>query len=215
MAFRSRYIKKRFMKKKPRFTRRFKRGYTSIKNKEKTYFFKRTMATTYSITDSWNNLNRQIRLADIPNYTDFTGLYDQYKICGIKETFVFDKSEATVGSAASQILPNLYFVYDSNSSGASLSNETAALEYQNCRIRRMDKPIKKWTKTNFLTSANSGGSDVLTVKGKGYVSTASTSVNYYGSLFAVDGAMAGGTGTNTLGQLKVFTTFYLAFKTPK
>lgn len=193
------------------------------------HFFKRVAVNTYTLTTTdatttfWTNLFQQnsFSLDQLPNYTDFTNLYDSYKICGISQKFIFDRNSAdtsglipstSLGINHGSVLPTLYSVNDFNDSTAP-TNESAMLEYASFKASRLDRPTKRY----FRPCQSFGSNPVQIVKSR-WNTTAEPDVVHRGIKIAV------GVNTNiadsttpviTLGNIKVYTTFYIACRTAK
>lgn len=207
------YRRRRMFKRKPfrRYRRRriFKR---SIKNSTRTHYFKRTKVDEFTITnagfvsiksDVADAVYNKWQLDQLPEYTEFTTLYDEYKICALKCRFVFDRNSAEVASANAE-LPQLITVFDQTDTTA-LANEAEALQYSSFKSVRLNRPITRYFKTRMEGSTN-------LIKA-GWNGTHYSNAGHYGMKVAVDTISAGG-GT-TLGTLRVYTTFYLGMRKAK
>jgi len=202
MPFKKRYIKKRqtFRKKtayrKRRPQRRVKKG---------VFLFTRTRIVNQTVFDkAWEPIITTQLLSDVPNYTEFTALYDQYKICGIKYTFIFNKNSATIGNTA-QDIPFLYTVYDNNDQ-AGLANQLEAVQYANFKANQITYKTTRYLRPYMLESNRSIKSP--------WLPTTSASIQHFGLKAALSTSQAI-TGLATIGSLQILVKYYLAFKTPK
>lgn len=73
-----------------------------LKGNKNIMYFKRTFQaaalSTLGAVGNQVTLNASISLGNLPSVTDFTNLFDMYKICGIKLVLVPDFSEAQAGA---------------------------------------------------------------------------------------------------------------------
>ena len=182
------------------------------------HYFKRScLLDNISVTDSVMHVGKMFRLQDVPSYADFTNLFDQYKICGIKLRFVFNKNSSDAGVNAAplnQFLPNIYTVIDYDD-GTALSggNANTYLEYSNCHVNRLDRPFKRYFRPHIAEGAYGGVAFTRYANKKScWLDTDSTDVEHYGAKYFIDGGMMGGSGTVIIGKLQVFATFYIACK---
>lgn len=215
MAFRKRLFKRRPSRRpRRRIFRRPKR------NMSLTHFFKRTFREELSITntavtvvpsDVTNNRKNDWRLDQLPNYTDFQNLYDTYKICRIKQKFIYDRNSAdSLATATGYGLPNIITVNDFNDT-AAISTVNEALEYASCKINRLDKPLTRFFRpTQDLTDSIS----TATVKSR-WNETAESDIQHHGLKVLVEVPNNVVADPVELGKLTIYTTYYLAMKTPK
>lgn len=179
------------------------------------YPFVRTFAYPFTILDTAAGYHKAdvIKLNQCPNYAEFTSLFDQYRITRVDIKFLFDKNSATFTGASAQFIPNIYTVFDPDD-GTPLSTENDYLQYQSLRVNRMDTPVYRTIYPCTATPAYSGGafSGYTEVK-NAWIDCGNPATEYYGLKYWIDTGMAGGAGGNTLGQLKVFYTVHIQFKT--
>lgn len=170
----------------------------------KTHFFKRTKVQEIAITNAgFVTIANQHQLDSMPSYTEFTNLYDKYKICRVKQRFIFNRNSAEVVSATAE-LPHLITVMDPNDSTV-LADETEALQYTSFRSVRLNKPIKRYYRPTIQPLSITSSS--------GWLPTANATTAYHGMKIAVD-TINSATGT-TLGHLRVYTTYYIACRVPR
>lgn len=209
MAFKKRYYRVRKYRKRPSFHRKFKR-YTRRTKAVRVHYFKRTMVAEGLVKDwGWSGYFApspyESKLEDLPNYTEFTALYDSYKICGIKKKFVFSKTSADVDGDATNELPVLVTINDYNDK-VLLSSEAIALQYPSYKARRLDKVVSRYYKPSIcLTEASKSG--LMSTKSR-WLSTANPDVEHFGLKWAIE--TMGDTSQKNLGHLRVYTTFYIA-----
>lgn len=209
---RKRYKRTRKTYPKRRFYKKY-RGSRFNRRGIKVHYFKRTVVSVSTdITNSGfqaciaGELNNT--LSELPNYTEFTDLYDSYKICAIKKKFVFNRNSAAVGTAGYEI-PQLITVNDFNQSSTVLASESEALQYASYKSVPMTRPITRYFRPCQLFTATGV---VNAVKSR-WNPTANVAIEHVGLKHAY---MTFNTSTGiTLGQVKTYTTFYLACRTPK
>lgn len=208
--------RRRFYRKKRIFKRKYYRRPTlRIKKGRVIHYFKRMKKDSFTITnagfvaiqsDTSDAVYNDFRLAQLPNTSDFTNLYDNFKICGIKRKYIFNRNSADVN--ASQEIPRLLTVNDFNDTGA-LASESEAMEYPLFKQSRLDRPTSRYWRP---TQTTQGGANMV-VKSRWNETTNSDGAYHHGlkeAIITTDTA----TGT-TFGTLDVYTTFYLAMRSPK
>lgn len=170
-----------------------------------TYFFKRSRIDEVDVSLTSGVQVAQVNafsLGQLPSPTEFTNLYDSYKICGIKVKFLFERTEASV-NVSNQIMPNLVTVNDFNDA-TSLTTEAQALEYASFKTRRLDKPITRYFRpTQIVTTGQ-------IIKSR-WNPSSSPDISHYGLKSLIVGSSSG----VSLGRLKIYTTFYIAMRSPK
>lgn len=190
--------------------RNYRRRTYKKKSVQKIHYFKRTKVDSIQVLDTtafnaiYSNVATSVyntfALNQLPNYTEWTSLYDQYKICGIRQKFVFDKNSSEMGAVG---VPNLISVNDWNDTNA-LTDEAEALQYASYKSKRLDKPISRYFKPTMAVGQE--------IKKSQWIRTSNTSETHYG--IKVAHTQIAGEQT-PIGYLKVFTTFYVACRTPK
>lgn len=199
-------------------TKKGKRFNTYRPQKKNVHFFKRTFLRTQALTDvAFTQLtipsgrSNDYRISDLPNYTDFTAMYDQYKICGIKHKFVFERNSSDVGAtAASTMIPTLITVNDYNTP-AGLSDENQALQYASCKQSRLDRVTSRYYKPVSDTAPVASGQSANPKRQ--WLNTSVIDHPHHGMICSV--TTSGTSGTETLGVLKVYTTYYIACRSPR
>lgn len=113
-------------------------------------FFKRRFRIgQYDCSSNWNGVNYSFTLGSLPNYTEITNLFEQYKINAVKLTFIpnyFDNDAAQTEFNISQNAviaaiggPRVYTLIDKDGSPQS-GSESTMLENSAARIIR--KPFQ-------------------------------------------------------------------------
>lgn len=102
--------------------------------KPRPHFFKRTVINSYQIknpnlTGNISGLNT-FKLSDIPDYTDFTNLFEQYKFHKVKLTFKYDKAATTNATHPT------FYVWKNNDTDLPLANITSNYVAQQANVKR-------------------------------------------------------------------------------
>lgn len=179
----------------------------------KVHQFKRTFRQSYQVLDRLDNRGYAAKLSDLPNYTEFTALFDMYKIHLVKTTVIFDKNSASVSTAsATNFIPNLIWVIDRDDATA-LGSLTEYEQYDDFKIRRLDKPVKIFWRPKVASAVYSGGAFTgYSSVGQRWIDCASPSTEHYGLKTGVMGDVEGGAGLNTIGMIHFYHTFYMTLK---
>lgn len=104
--------------------------------------FERTISGATDVKD-WSalqNYSFTFKLADLPDYTEFTNLFDAYRITSVKLKFIYSCTEVT-GPSSVNAMPQIFMVNDYDDA-TPLASYTAYQEYETFRIKRLDKPFK-------------------------------------------------------------------------
>jgi len=219
------YSRKKVTFKRGRFARR--RRFYSRRSRvgrqvgPKIHYFKRVYKQTVTVTGDADKFvallsadaggYNRFRLSDCPNYTDFTNLYDSYKICGIKRKYVWDKNGADAEDNTVQEIPRLITVNDFNDISAP-ANENEMLEYASCKITRLSKVTKRYfTPSIVINDAGQGNFQVQ--KRQWFDCATGADQNHSGLKEAL---ITTSTDPDAdLGTLYIYTTLYLAFRSPR
>lgn len=100
-----------------------------------------------------------LRLQDVPNYTEFTALFDQYKILKVVVKLMprGNVSEVSVSGSTNQAsFQNIYAVVDKDDSSTP-SSVSQMLEYSKVKIRRSHQQLKLiFTPASLAETYNNG-----------------------------------------------------------
>jgi len=187
--------------------------------KPQVHYFKRTYHQVVNITTAITNFTPLLtadaggynvfKATDLPAYTDFSSLYDQFKVCGIKRKYVFNSNSVDTGSTPA--LPRILTVNDWTDSNA-LANEDEGLEYGSCKISRLDKVRSRYFKPAInIEDANQGNLQV--VKNR-WIET-STGVGMDQAYKGLKEALLYDSVGTAGGLLHIYTTMYIACRTPR
>lgn len=168
----------------------------------KVHNFKRTYnAGTFVTSTAGDTLEAfNFSLNDIPGYTEFTALYDFYKINAVKFHFIPFQTESvsttTVNNAGSY--PIFHCVDYSDGTPPASLNEI--LEYQNHKISKLYEGFTRYFKPKFA--------DTVSTERDGYIATTSPANNWFGMKIGIP-------ATDSAMTYYVLWTIYLSFKDPK
>lgn len=221
MAFRKfRKFGRKSYGRKRTYRKRFSRSGNTRFNKrgKRIHMFKRTVVyrtnaqnnvSGFDAVGNFNNSGTVVynewHLDQLPNYTEFTNLYDSYKICGIKVKVQLDKNSSDTG--ATEPLPNLVTVNDFNDN-QSLSTEATALQYASYKSKRLSQPVSRY----FRPTMKADGSSTTTARyiKSSWIPTSNVSLEHCGLKMGLQS-----NSINLLGQLTIYSTFYIACMSPK
>lgn len=198
--------------------RRFKRrrakkrmmGFTRGPSQNTIYRYKRTVTyPAITATDAVVSAGQAFALSDLPDYTEFTNLYDQYRITRIIIRMI--PVASTQYNAAPQVYctPTIHHVIDYDDANAPTSLAILQ-EYQNYRRQSMVKPFKR----SFIPCI--GQIIYYNLAGSGYSSRARTwldcaynAIPHYGFKYWIDAQTVLGLGIFTY---QYEATFYISCK---
>lgn len=195
---RARYVQKMSKYRKPRLNRGIG---------QPVQYFKRTVwlpgwNTTTAGTNSFTGLN--FRLSQLPNITDFTNLYDQYKICGVKVEVIPQYDNAQVNATPVAIVTQNFHVTDYDDS-TTPPNMDALMQHQDVKRVPSTRIIKKFIKPCFATQIFNTGITSTYGARRGWIDCATPDTEHYGMKF--------GFSANPVAfTYGLRMTFYLAFK---
>lgn len=207
----------------PRYARKTRKTYRKRRQFRKKFFrkrktangvhyFKRTMVSSFNTYD-WPDVQHYVgnyTLAQLPNYAEFTSLFDEYKISRIKVKFIFSSNSQDVNTtAAVHALPNMITVVDHNDETA-LSSVSEYLEYPQAKIRRIDKPVSIYFRPKYDLAAYTGGTYGY-ANTTGWISAEWNDVKHYGIKYCIDPIFYS-TGQDVTGRIQVFTTYYMKMR---
>lgn len=149
-----------------------------------------------------------ITLNGLPGYTDFTSLYDQYRITAWTMYFAFDRNMAPISNTAGlfdQGMPLITIVKDYDDATA-LTSEDQYSQYDPVIRRRLGEGIISVSiAPRAATALYSGAFTSYGIGSRGlWVDAASPGVQYYGIKFNISPSVAG-TNSVTLGYLRTWS----------
>lgn len=219
-----RRIAKRRIRKRRRYNRRIRRV---VKRKQaNVHYFKRfvdrgeitSSAIPFATTFTFG---LRFRLLDVPNYTEFTAIYDMYQLCAVKIMFIPIADVALVNAGAvSQVpSPGTAFMYrmltaiDYNDFVAPASLD-AIREYKNCKVTPNNRIHKRYFRPKPVTMIyqTSGTSINVGTANNTWLSTAGDgpAVEHYGMKCGFEQQPDAPTP-----RYRVECHYYMKFKNPK
>lgn len=214
------YKRKRFSRKSTRRTRRrtsmrVPRTRALISNN--VHHFKRTVQLTGILTHAPGGVAAPrtgaigFTIGSLPDITDFTTLYDQYRINKIKVEFVPGLSGIDGNPMSTSNLfglPHLHTVVDYDDANAP-STASQLMQYPGYRRTRGDRTHKRYFTPAIATEVfRSSLSTSYSPKWKAWCDFASTDVPHYGIKYVADAFANSGNQW----QWSVYATFYFSCK---
>lgn len=208
MVYRKRYYRKRSYGKRKAYRRRFKRSYRYSKRGQKLYLFKRfcDYGEIYptNVTPLLGAIN--FSLSDLPNSTEFTGLYDMYKINCVKLTFLPQQTvNNSLGTVNNANASTRFFSAIDYNDGSSPGSIDELRQYQSCKMTPILRPHKRVIFKPKILDTN--GFSISP-----WMSTASPNANYFGLKYGIE-PMDSSTTTTMI--FSVEAKMYLSFKNVK
>lgn len=195
---------------RPRYSRR------STRKGKNTLLLKRTLAQYFSVTDLPQYNAVGWRLQDIPNYGEITALFDQYKICMVKQKWTFSNApQAQQLPFTTGAMSTFHYAFDVNDN--SIPTSLAQLEeyqtYKN-RVLAAEKPFTLTFRPMWAAMAYEGGAGTGYSAKRGWIDCNDPGVYHYGIKWSIQPALEGVTG-NVSGRAFCYTTYYIACKNTK
>lgn len=151
---------------------------------------------------------RNFRLADLPNSSDFTNLFDQYRIVAVECIYVFSSHIL----AANSRYPRITFAVDYSDS-TSPANEAEVLQYQNAEMFQFGQVRHTFKRVIRPRAAMAAFEGAFTGYGMAspnqWFDTNDSSVQYYGTK---EWMAFYNTTTNTGSVINVYHRYHLEFK---
>lgn len=145
------------------------------------------------------------QLNNVPKVTDFTGLFDQYKINAISLTFYPQLSQSSSIVAVTSIQNARVFTAIDSNDAAIPTALNDIREYDNCEVHAATEVFSVYIdKPKFV--------DATGALRTGYISTASPGILHYGLKYAVETLNPGSAGTYVF---HVEAVYYMSFKSAK
>jgi len=179
----------------------------------KIYSFKRTWqaANINTAAGALTNSAFGFKLSDLTNSSEFTTLFDSYRIVGVKmkmvPAFNVDTARDSIAAVGNTQIPNVHTVLDYDDNTA-LSAVTDYMQYDTYRMTRGFKTISRFVRPKLQAAANVGGATTLALQesGKRWIDCQQNGVLYFGIKTGVE-------SSGTAGLIyQVYFTYYLQFK---
>lgn len=148
----------------------------------------------------------------LPNYTEFTNLYDCYRILGVKVNFIprhIDTNTPSYASGNGSAL--LWYSIDTNDGAVPSSLQTLA-EYNTSKCRYMYKPFSIFLTPKSVNQVyESAITNAYEAKGKRWIDTGDPDVPHYGIKLGVPAS----TASTGFFKMDVTVTYYIQCKQSK
>lgn len=190
------------MRARSKFMRnRMRRGRTGIK--QPVQYFKRvvyeeTAILNNTVTDTIQSLT--FSLDKVTNHTEFTALYDQYQIKGVKFTLIPKFSETIINDN----VPPTWSILDYD--GSPPTNRTAMVQYQNLKTVPGNKWHSRYLKPAIAAAVYNGITTGYGERKNVWLDCNNDAIPHYGATVLLPPVVNGPFSYD----LK--TTYYLAFK---
>lgn len=181
--------------------------------------FKRTFATTATIT--FNSVVAEThgafkhQLNDLGAYTDFTGLFDRYRIVKVKALWmprVNNQTMAGYNTAATSEVPPLVTVVDYDD--ATAANATTLVEYDDAKWHWGFKPFTLTYSPHTAVALYNGGFAAYGNQTKQWIDAANPDVQYYSLKWATATYSTANNATVTY-SYDVFFTYFIECMNPR
>lgn len=203
----------------------YRKKSSSMKLKRQVHYFKRSCTLSAPITASISAGGSFVNIAggyvvsldQLPNYTEFVPLFDQYKIMGAKLSFVPGQNQivGNVNNGTTSAISAQRFVsaidYDDNTVPTS---EAELLEYGSCKWSQGGRVHSRYWKPTMIQEVYNGSGTALAPVKARWLSTNFADVPHYG-LKVWCGYPEVPVGTAGGVTYEVYLTLYLAFKNVK
>lgn len=213
MPYRRRTIRRRRLLRRPRrYIRRSRLPRTLPKRTFKVHHFKRSVQLTdinapAGVAPSFGAYT--INLNQLPNTTEFSNLFDSYRINKAVFKFIPNHNSSEYGTTVPPI-GNFFTVIDYNDATAPAALADM-MEYSTCKIRQGSRIITRvFTPASLDVVSAGAGTASVNPKWKQWLSCTSLDVNHYGLKWALDW-----NGTATSVTYKVYMTLYFSCKSVK
>ena len=146
------------------------------------------------------------QLSQVPGSSDFTSMYDQYKICGVHLKFFPEQTQTATLATLDSVRGNARFLtcIDLNDDTPPTTADDVR-QYESCQVTSILEQHEVYIKKPlFLNSSGQNVSD--------WVSSQSPSVRWYGCKFFCEAPLNTGAGVF---DFRVEAIFYLCFKNIK
>lgn len=207
MVYRRRTYRKRKTTKRS-YRKRFTRRNRYSKKGKMLFLYKRfTDYGTFTISNVIQTYSAfNFSLSDLPNYTEFTNLYDMYKINCVKITFLPQQTESiSIGSVNNPNASTRFFSAIDYNDGTAPTSLDEIRQYTTCKYTPIFRKHKRVIYKPKILDSN--GFSISP-----WMSTASPNANYYGLKVAVDPMYS---STTTSMTYAVEAVFYMTFKQVK
>lgn len=211
MPYRRNYRRRTLRKRRPmRRTRRIIRR--PMTKSLRVHHFKRTFQLSTIATSNTGPTfaGYSFTLSQLPNASEFTNLFDLYRINKILVRFVPNHNSSDVAGTGSAQISNFHSVLDYNDATAPTSLDQM-YEYQNWKFTRGTSIHQRlWRPTTFDMVAVSGGSSSANPQWRQWLSTSVTNIPHFGLKVGIEQSVL-----NTDTTWVPYVSVYLSCKSVK
>lgn len=175
---------------------------------------------------SYGSLSLDFQLRDLVDYTDFTTLYDKYKLAFVKVRVIPLATSVATGAAYSSVFGQssmiIHSILDSDDNAnapATAAGVDQLRQYQTYKVANLianaQRGVTRVVRPSILMAVNdSAGTPVGSRISRGWLNLGNSSVPHFGIKYIFEG-ISGGSGDPVNGvkiEMKIEAKFYLAFK---
>lgn len=192
------------------------RSMRSSKSADLFSFKRKALVDTVTVTNLSDVLKAYtFSLDKLPSYTEFTNLFDRYRICGVLVEFMPSVDSFEVGPGVSMTafsLPQVRTIIDHTEDGAPL-NFNDMYQYSKCKLTQGNRVHKRYLKPAVLTSAfESTVATAYIPKWKQWLTTDDPATPHYGLKVGINALPSSSSGSM---YYRVYATYYFQCKDPK
>lgn len=205
------YVKRSNIRKR-RFTKKSRSKYSrgvKLSVYKRPLFVKRTCLLDTVVLQNSGGRGYNFQLSQLPNYSEFTSLFDRYRISGVKLKIIPTCDNNATGTSATYNAPRLYYCWDYDDSDAPIT-ANQMMERDNVKIKQGLRVISTYSKPRaqmaiFNTGLSTAYGDA---QRKQWIDMGNTSVPHYGfkCWFESDSA------STLVNTYKIYATMYLQLK---
>lgn len=173
------------------------------------YFKRSTYSSGFQMNSTTNDIHGvyYFTLNSVPGVSDFTGLYDQYRIMAVKWSLIprGNASDITpAGTAAAQSV-GVFSCLDYDDSTA-LTGITQYLQYQNHKMTRSHQVHSRYLKPKINAEILNNTTIANALNTRGWLDVQAADIPHYGIKYCLQQA------PNSAQQFDLKVDYYLAFK---
>lgn len=167
---------------------------------------------------SWAYQTYRFALSDVPSYTEFTNLFDSYKISAVKVTFFPQwsnndmQNNGGIGTGVGTMANPIIFTTTADDDTALLSSQASSLQVSKARmVKNVLKPFSIYVRPKFQTEVATTLAFSSGVPKTGWCDTDNYGVTHYGAQIGGRTFYTNSVSTPNV-TYQVFAKFYLQFK---
>jgi hypothetical protein len=177
---------------------------------------------TFSVLSGTGQMyGRSFSLNNVSQFSEFTGLFDQYKIESVEAQFSLINNPDAVNNpnatsaTSSNIYPRLWTVVDHDTDNIASIDAIKQYPKVRCRVLEPNKILKvKFSPKSQIQLYNGVSGTGYGINKDGWIDLTNTTVEHYGLLGAIDGMGLVPAAMNSY-LVRVEYKFWLAFKNPR